>query len=122
MTSADDLRLADYLGHILQAIERCLRYAADIDESAFLQDTKTQDAVIRTLEVMGEAANNIKKRYPEYARQHPKIPFGFAIGMRNLLAHGYFQVDLGIVWKTVHTDLPPLRQTIQDLIESLDQG
>jgi uncharacterized protein with HEPN domain len=86
MSPADQLRLADYLAHIQEAIERCRRYVAGMDEAAFLRDEKTQDAVIRTFEVIGEATNNVKKRFPEFAEQHPEIPWGMAIGMRNLLA------------------------------------
>lgn len=117
MSKAETLRLHDYLGHILEAIERCHFYVEDMDEVTFLQDIKTQDAVIRTFEVIGEAANNIKKRHAEFARMHPDIPFGFAIGMRNALSHGYFKVDFELVWKTIHEDLPELHSQVRKLIE-----
>jgi uncharacterized protein with HEPN domain len=120
MSKADIQRLKAYLGHILEAIERCHEYVEDIDEVAFLQDRKTQDAVIRTLEVVGEASNNIRKHYPEFVRQHPEVPFGFAYGMRNALAHGYFKVDFELVWKTIHNDLPGLYENVCQLLNSMD--
>ena len=93
MTSIDDLRLSDFLQHILDAIERSQRYIDGLDEEAFRSDQKTQDAVIRTFEIIGEASNNITKRFPDFAAQHPEIPWRNAIGMRNILAHGYFTID-----------------------------
>lgn len=121
MSPADQLRLADYLGHIQEAIERCQRYVEDMDEAAFQLDEKTQDAVIRTFEVIGEASNNVKKRFPQFAEQHPEIPWGMAIGMRNLLAHGYFKVDLVAVWKTIQTDLPGLLRDVAKLTQQLHE-
>ena len=61
MSKSDPLRLSDYLGHILQAIERIRSYVADLDEAAFLVDAKTQDAVVRNFEILGEAARNIER-------------------------------------------------------------
>ncbi len=119
MNPVQRLRLTDYLGHMLEAIERCHEYIADMDEAAFLSDRKTQDAVIRTFEVMGEASNNIRKHFPEFVATHPGIPFGQAVGMRNVLSHGYFLVDLTAVWKTIHADLPPLRDAVKTLLDSL---
>ena len=64
MSTMDILRLPEYLGHIVQAIDRVHRYVADMHETGFLQDEKTQDAVIRNFEVIGEASNNIKNTTP----------------------------------------------------------
>ena len=121
MNKSSPLRLAAYLGHIQEAIERCHRHVVDMDEMAFLKDTKTQDAVIRTFEVIGEASNNIKKYFPEFATQHPEVPFGMAIGMRNALSHGYFNVDLEIMWKAIHGDLPQLHDTVRSLLDTTDR-
>lgn len=119
MTQTKPFRLADYLGHILDAIERSHDYVEDLDEVGFLADRKTQDAVIRTFEVIGEASNNIRKHYPEIVAAHPDIPFARAVGMRNLLSHGYFLVDLEAVWKTIHSDLPPFYDAVRALADSL---
>jgi uncharacterized protein with HEPN domain len=104
--SYEKQRLADFLKHIIDAIERIDRYTDDLDESAFLNNSMVQDAVIRNFEIIGEASNNIEKHYPEFASSHPELPLAFAYQMRNAVAHGYFSVDLEIVWKTIKNDLP----------------
>lgn len=119
MSKEDILRLPEYLGHILEAIERIHRYVEDMDEVAFLADEKTQDAVIRNFEIIGEASNNIKKHHAEFAKQHPEVPLNFAYEMRNALSHGYFKIDLEIVWKTIHNDLNKLHGQISVLHDSL---
>ena len=116
MSKTDVLRLQEYLGHIVQAIDRVHRYVANMPETGFLQDEKTQDAVIRNFEVIGEASNNIKKYHPDFASQHPEVPLNFAYEMRNALTHGYFKIDFEVVWKTIHADLPELRSQVAALI------
>ena len=71
--------------------------------------------MIRNLEVIGEACNNVAKNHPDFAQKHAQVPWGFAYEMRNALAHGYFTVDLGIVWQTVQNDLPALRAQVAAL-------
>lgn len=112
--SRDRQRLADYLSHILEAIARIERYTEDMDELGFLANQMTQDAVIRNLEVIGEASNNIVKHYPEFAAAHPELPLASAYQMRNAVAHGYFKVDLEILWKTIHSELPRLYQQVRE--------
>ena len=85
-----------------------------MDEQAFMNTQLVQDAVIRNFEVIGEASNNIEKLYPEFAAAHPELPLAFAYQMRNALAHGYFKIDLHIVWKTIQTDLPQLHALVVD--------
>lgn len=119
--SRDQQRLVDYLAHVLQAIERIERYTGDLDEAAFLENQLVQDAVIRNLEVIGEASNNVEKHYPDFAAAHPELPLSFAYQMRNAVAHGYFKVDFKIVWTTICRDLPGLRAQVaaarSDLID-----
>ena len=119
MSKADAPRLAEYLRHILEAIERIHLYIEDTDEVSFLNDRKTQDAVIRNFEVIGEASRNIERYHKQFADAHDYLPLGFAYEMRNSLAHGYFKVDLEIVWKTIHTDLPKLHAQIKQLREEI---
>ena len=114
--SKDKQRLIDYLQHIIEAINRIQRYIDDIDEIAFLDNELIQDAVIRNIEVIGEASRNVNKHYPEYAEQHAHIPFAVAYEMRNALSHGYFKVDLEIVWRTIERDLPELEVMIESLL------
>lgn len=112
MSRADPLRVVDYVQHILQAMDNIQAYTAGTVLADFMVDRKTQDAVIRNLEVIGEACNNVVKNNPDFAAQHAAVPWGFAYEMRNALAHGYFNVDLVIVWKTIQNDLPSLKAQI----------
>ena len=106
--SKDQQRLIDYLKHILEACSRIQDYIEDIDEVSFLTNGLIQDAVIRNLEVIGEASRNVGKYYPEYIEQHTEVPF--------LIAYGYFKVDLDIVWKTIERDLPELQVMVESLL------
>jgi uncharacterized protein with HEPN domain len=118
MSKTDILRLTEYLGHIVQATDRIQRYVSDMTESIFLLDEKTQDAVIRNFEIIGEASNNVRRYHPNFVDEHPEIPLNFAYEMRNALAHGYFKVDFEVVWKTIHADLPVLRAQVEALIDA----
>lgn len=106
-------KLSDYLSHIQDAIKRIDTYTSDMDEVAFLKSQLVQDAVIRNLEVIGEASRNIEKHHPDFAEKHPELPLGDAYQMRNAIAHGYFKVDLEIVWRTTQRDLPDLYAQVQ---------
>jgi len=120
--SRDIQRLPDYLGHILEAIERIQTYVADVDEVGFLASKIIQDAVIRNLEVIGEASRNIERVHPEFAAAHPELPLALANDMRNALAHGYFKVDLEIVWKTIQSNLPDLHAQITEVSTTLSRN
>jgi uncharacterized protein with HEPN domain len=111
------LRVPDYLGHILKAIERIQRYTADLDELGFLGNELVQDAVIRNIEILGEAANNIQRTAPAFAALHKHMPWQAMYTMRNRVSHGYDHVDLEIVWKTIQSDLPRLYQQVQALAD-----
>jgi uncharacterized protein with HEPN domain len=119
MSRAENYRIHDYLGHILEAIERINRYVGAISEDEFLEDEKTQDAVIRNFEIIGEASRNIERYHPDFAREHAHISWGSAYEMRNVLAHGYFMVDKEIVWKTIKNDLPNMAKQISRLLSIL---
>ena len=107
------LRVPDYLGHILEAIERIEEYVSDMDEMAFLASKLVQDAVIRNIEIIGEASNNIQRVHPAFAAQHDNIPWQVMYAMRNRVSHGYDKVDFEIIWKTIHRDLPGLYALIR---------
>lgn len=115
----DQQRLADYLGHILEAIERIEQYTVDMSEVAFLGNKMAQDAVLRNFEIIGEASNNIEKHYTDFTAANPTLPLASAYQMRNAVAHGYFKVDLEVVWTTIHADLPKLYSKIKDCLQSL---
>lgn len=109
MSSRRALRIPEYLQHILDAIDRATTYVADMDVQTFEADTRTQDAVLHSLQVIGEAANKIRSAAPEFAAQHPDVPWDLMYGMRNRIVHDYFEIDLEVVWRTVKQDLPSLR-------------
>ena len=113
--SEDDLRVSDYLAHILQAISRIGRYTEDMTEVAFLKNERVQDAAIRNIEIIGEAAKNIETHHPGFAKRHTNVPWGDIYLMRNRVSHGYFTVDLEIVWKTIRKDLPGLAEKVAAL-------
>lgn len=117
--SSDTQRLRDYLDHILLAIQRIEIYTKDANKPGFLQNVMVQDAVIRNLEVIGEASHNIEQRFPDFAAVHPELPLAFAYQMRNAVAHGYFKVDLEIVWNTIENDLPRLHSQVEEILRKL---
>lgn len=102
-----------YLGHIREAAERIVRYGQD-GEDRFRTDLRTQDAVIRNLQVMGEA---VKKVSAQTRDAHPEIPWKDIAGMRDRVVHDYFGVSLDIVWDVVAHHVPPLLEKIQALLE-----
>ncbi|WP_233236838.1 DUF86 domain-containing protein [Bordetella sp. LUAb4] len=108
-------RLDDFVRHMLEAISRIERYTQRLDRADFLQDELVQDAVIRNIEIIGEAARNIQKHYPSFVLEHSRIPFASAYQMRNAVAHGYFAVDYELVWNTIQRDLPALRDLLLPL-------
>lgn len=109
------LRVPDYLGHILQAIDRIQQYTRSVDITGFLADEMLQDAVIRNIEVIGEAANNIQRADAAFAAAHSEVPWQVMYTMRNRLSHGYDSIDLEVVWKTIQNDLPYLHKLIKAL-------
>ncbi len=112
-------RLPNYLEHILQAIQRIRRFTKDMDESAFLRNELVQDAVIRNIEILGEAARNIARDHQNFAEQHSEVQWENIYLMRNRVVHGYFTVDLEIVWKTLQEDLPTLERQVSNLLKTL---
>ena len=110
-------RVEDYLEHIAHAIQRATEYVERLGSlSAFRQSQRDQDAVIRNIEIIGEAASQIQKHAPEFVAAHPELPWIEMRGMRNKMIHDYFDVDVNVVWSTVKEDLPPLKQQIDDLL------
>lgn len=101
-------RLPDYLEHIRAAAEDALVFVADMDKAAFVADRRAQRAVIMSLIIIGEAATRLMDGYAAFVREHPQIPWQSMRNMRNRMAHGYFDINLDIVWDTVQLWLPQL--------------
>jgi uncharacterized protein with HEPN domain len=110
-------RVEDYLGHIGEAIGRATSYLQPLhDFDAFQNNRQVQDAVVRNIEIIGEAVNKINSIAPEFIDQHPQLPWAQIRAMRNVVIHEYFFVDLKVVWTTIRDDLPRLKQQIDDLL------
>jgi uncharacterized protein with HEPN domain len=101
-------RLIDYLSHMLDAADQACAYIEDMEKEDFLTDKRTQQAVILNIVIIGEAATKLLKDYDGFLREHPEVPWHAMKGMRNRIAHGYFDINLDIVWDTVKTALPDL--------------
>lgn len=101
-------RLSDYLEHIRQAATDARSFVEGLHKDDFLADKRTQQAVIMSLIIIGEAATKIMDAYETFAQEHQEIPWRSMRGMRNRIAHGYFDIDLEVVWETVQQWLPEL--------------
>jgi uncharacterized protein with HEPN domain len=116
-------RVEDFLEHIAEAIERAIEYVQPLDSvSAFKQNRRDRDAVIRNIEIIGEAASRIGKHAPEFVAAHPELPWIEMRGMRNKMIHDYFDVNLNVVWNTVKEDLPALKKQIDGLLIEQRRG
>ena len=104
-----------YLLHILECIELIERYTKNLSFKKFKADRKTIDAVIRNLEIIGEASNKISK---EFRNNHPEIPWKSLTGLRNILIHNYMGVDIKAVWGNVKKELLPLKRQIKLAIDN----
>ncbi len=102
----------DYLKDILDAIASIEEFTYGMDFEDFSKDRKTQFAVIRALEIIGEAAKAIPE---DFKKEHPEVPWKEMAKMRDKLIHAYFGVDLRVVWKTLKEDVPFLKEVLSGL-------
>jgi uncharacterized protein with HEPN domain len=102
----------DYLAHMKNACDLAQSYVEDFDRVAFIADTRSQQAVIMNLVIIGEIATKLLREYSEFTTANPQIPWTNMKGMRNRIAHGYFEIDLDVVWDTMQTALPELREQL----------
>lgn len=107
-----------FLSHIATAIDDIEDFTVD-GRAAFLGDRKTQSAVLRQLEIIGEAVKRLSAGLTE---REPGVPWRQIAGTRDRLIHGYFAVDLDAVWTMVATDLPALRKNVQRLLAEPDSA
>lgn len=113
-------RLPDYLDHMQQAATDACGFIEGLTREDFLGDKRTQQAVIMSLIIIGEAATKVMDGYIEFAQTHGQVPWRNMRGMRNRIAHGYFDVNLDVVWDTVQTALPALLQQLLAVRQDAD--
>jgi uncharacterized protein with HEPN domain len=111
----NESRLTDYLDHMRQAATDARSFVDGMSKEDFLADKRTQQAVIMSLIVIGEAAAKVMEGYAEFADQHRQVPWRSMRGMRNRIAHGYFDINLDVVCDTVQSALPILLEQLRTL-------
>ena len=115
-----DNRLPDYLDHIQLAATDARGFVEGLSKDDFLEDKRTQQAVIMSLIIIGEAATKVMDGYTEFVQAHSEVPWRDMRGMRNRMAHGYFDIDLDVVWETVQKWLPELLKQLLTVRQEAD--
>lgn len=106
-----------FLRHILDCIEKIGRYLQNYDFEKFQNDDLVTDAVVRNVEIIGEAANNLTR---DFRSKTPSIEWRKIINTRNRIIHGYATVDLEIIWNITQNDLKPLKEEIEKILDNLN--
>lgn len=104
-----------FLLHIVDATNKIEKYVMNYSYEEFISDEKTSDAVIRQLEIIGEATTNLQD---SFKTENKQIPWREIADFRNILAHEYWDIDLDIVWKTIHEDMQKLKNSLIPLVEN----
>jgi uncharacterized protein with HEPN domain len=105
---------------MLDAVNQIQTYTCGKSPEDFLTDRLLQDGVVRNIEILGEASKNLLTSVPDATTKFPGIPFAAIYAMRNQLSHGYFTIDLDVVWKVIERDIPALRKELETAIAALD--
>ena len=109
----------DYLRDIIEYADKATRFVQGLDLETFQKDEQKTLAVVRALEVIGEAARHIPRTLRD---KYPDIPWKRVVGMRDKVIHDYFGVDLEVVWKTLQDDLPPLVDRVKQMLSDLESA
>jgi len=110
--------IGDYIDDIVDAMNKVLKFVEGISYEEFAQDEKTIFAVIRAIEIIGEAVKNIPE---DIRREYPEIPWRGMAGMRDKVIHGYFGVNLKVVWETVQERIPEVKPLFEKMLKDLEK-
>jgi uncharacterized protein with HEPN domain len=114
-------RLSDFLEHMQQAAADACSFMEGLAKDDFLADKRTQQAVVMSIIIIGEAATKVMDGYAEFTQAHAQVPWRSMRGMRNRIAHGYFDINLDVVWDTVKTALPELLKQLPAVRQVADK-
>ena len=104
------------LKHIIEAIEYIEEFTKGVDKQILINDYQLQSALVRQVEIIGEAAKHLN---PELIKKYPEVDWREATGMRNVLVHDYFAVNLDVLWDTIQKNIPVLKKQIKKILEEL---
>jgi len=107
-----------YLNDIIEAIHRIESYMTDLNKDEFSENSLYQDAVVRNLEIIGEAVKNIPKNF---RKKNPDVEWKKIAGIRDILAHSYFGIDIDIVWDIMQNKIPELKDQINLLLSKINK-
>lgn len=119
---SENHRLPDYLDHIQQAATDALTFVQGLTKDDFLADRRTQQAVIMSFIIIGEAATKVMDGYAEFTQAHAEVPWRSMRNMRNRMAHGYFDINLDVVWATAQEWLPVLLEQLPAVRQDADEA
>ena len=120
MTSQERaLRIQDYMEHMIEAARLAQSYTVGLSKADFLIDRRTQQAVVLNVITIGEIAARVLSEHAEFVNKYPNVPWRQMRGMRNRMAHGYFDINLEIVWETVQKAIPDLERELAVICSEL---
>lgn len=114
-------RLPDYLEHMQRAATDACSFVDGLGKADFLEDKRTQQAAIMSLIIIGEAATKVMDGFAEFTQAHVEVPWRSMHGMRNRIAHCYFDINVDVVWDTVQTALPELLKQLPAVCKDADK-
>ena len=110
--------IGDFVEDVIDAMDKALQFVEGMSYDEFAQDSKTVFAVVRAIEIIGEAVKNMPKDIRE---KHPEVPWKGMAGMRDKVIHGYFGVDMKVVWDTVKKRIPEVKPLFEKILRDLEE-